>query len=172
MNRIYGSTAGDAMKRQEPRYDKDMKDVEFRPRSYRGPPQTHVPHGSDSFAWKIGAAVGIGVLFALLIFNAYERHQDRKDAEIALRMLSLEMAKLEREATEAMHRVAAPAYAAPAENIRPVPPGFRCSNGILLKREANGWTQITSRSRQLYCPEGGGVEACYYVTPRSVGCGR
>lgn len=32
------------MERQEPRSDKDTKDVEFRPRSYRGPSQLSPSH--------------------------------------------------------------------------------------------------------------------------------
>ena len=62
------------MERQEPRFDKDMKDVEFRPRSYRGPSQPPASHSNEGFAWKIGVAVGVGVLAALLIFNAYAPH--------------------------------------------------------------------------------------------------
>ena len=83
------------MERQEPRFDKDMKDVEFRPRTYRGPSLSTAPHRNEGFAWKIGVAVGVGVLAALLIFNAYERHQARRDAEEALRLIQQETAKLE-----------------------------------------------------------------------------
>ena len=62
------------MERQEPRFDKDMKDVEFRQRSYRGPSLPSASHRNEGFAWKIGVAVGVGVLAALLIFNAYAPH--------------------------------------------------------------------------------------------------
>ena len=55
------------MERQEPRFDKDMKDVEFRPRTYRGPSLPSASHRNEGFAWNIGVAVGIGVLAALLI---------------------------------------------------------------------------------------------------------
>ena len=47
------------MERQEPRFDKDMKDVEFRPRTYRGPSLSTAPHRNEGFAWKIGVAVGV-----------------------------------------------------------------------------------------------------------------
>jgi len=60
------------MELQEPRFEKEMKDVEFRPRSYRGPSLPAPSRDNDGFAWKIGVAVGIGVFAALLIFNAYE----------------------------------------------------------------------------------------------------
>lgn len=161
------------MDREEPKFtETDLSDVEFRPRSYRGPSRRERHSSSDGFAWKIGVSVGIAVLAALLIFNAYERHQARKDAEEAMLILKKELAAAERESVQALaamsRQYAAPAPATPI--LMPIPPGFRCANGILLKREANGWTQITHRSRQIYCPEGGGVAACYPVTPQSVGC--
>ncbi len=53
------------MERQEPRFDKDMQDVEFRPRFYRGPSIQFPSRDNDGFAWKIGVAVGIGVLAAI-----------------------------------------------------------------------------------------------------------
>ena len=95
------------MERQEPRFDKDMKDVEFRPRSYRGPSLSPASHRDEGFAWKIGVAVGVGVLAALLIFNAYERHQARRDAEEAVRLIQQETAKLEREMQAAIRTVEA-----------------------------------------------------------------
>jgi hypothetical protein len=85
------------VERQEPRFEKDMQDVEFRPRSYRGPSFPSPSRGNDGFAWKIGVAVGIGVLAALLIFNAYERYQARRNAEQVLQVLKQEAIKLERE---------------------------------------------------------------------------
>jgi len=48
------------MERQEPRFEKDMKDVEFRPRTYRGPLMPSAPHRNEGFAWKIDVAVGVG----------------------------------------------------------------------------------------------------------------
>jgi hypothetical protein len=156
------------MERQEPRFDKDMKDVEFRPRSYRGPSQPLPSQSGEGFAWKIGVAVGVGVLAALLIFNAYERHQARRDVEEAVRVLEQENAKLEREMQAAVRSVAVPPPR-PVPVIHPVPPGYRCAGGTLLYRDGNSWTQITARSNHVYCP-GSGVEDCYAVTPRSVGC--
>lgn len=156
------------MERQEPRFDKDMKDVEFRPRSYRGPSLPSASHRNEGFAWKIGVAVGVGVLAALLIFNAYERHQARRDVEEALRLIQQETAKLEREMQATIRTGAAPPPRL-APVIHPIPPGYRCAGGTLLYRDGNGWTQITARSNHIYCP-GSGVEDCYPVTPRSVGC--
>lgn len=160
------------MERQEPRFDKDMKDVEFRPRSYRGPSRPSSSHSSEGFAWKIGVAVGVGVLAALLIFNAYERHQARRDAEEAVRLIQQETAKLEREMQAAIRTAAVPPPR-PAPVIHPIPPGYRCTGGTLLYRDGNGWTQITARSNHVYCPlDGKSVDDCYPVTPRSVGCTR
>lgn len=160
------------MERQEPRFDKDMKDVEFRPRSYRGPSLTTASHGNEGFAWKIGVAVGVGVLAALLIFNAYERHQARRDAEEALRLIQQETAELEREMQAAIRTATVPPPR-PAPVIHPIPPGYRCTGGTLLYRDGNSWTQITARSNHVYCPlDGKSVDDCYPVTPRSVGCAR
>lgn len=161
------------MDREEPKFtETDLLDVEFRPRSYRGPSHPERRSSSDGFAWKIGVSVGIAVLAALLIFNAYERHQARKDAEQAMLSFKKEIAAAERESAQALAALSRH-YAPPAApSIKPIPPGFRCTNGTLLMREANGWTQITARSRQFYCPHGGSADDCYPVTPRSVGCGR
>ncbi|MEI2795533.1 hypothetical protein V8246_07630 [Pseudoxanthomonas sp. F11] len=160
------------MERQEPRFDKDMKDVEFRPRSYRGPSLPSTSHRDEGFAWKIGVAVGVGVLAALLIFNAYERHQARRDAEEAMRMLEQEGAKLEREMQAAIRTATGPPPR-PSPVIHPIPPGYRCTGGTLLYRDGNSWTQITARSNHVYCPlDGKSVDDCYPVTPRSVGCTR
>ena len=160
------------MERQEPRFDKDMKDVEFRPRTYRGPSLSTAPHRNEGFAWKIGVAVGVGVLAALLIFNAYERRQARRDAEEAVRLIQQETAKLEHEMQAAIRTATVPPPR-PAPVIHPIPPGYRCTGGTLLYRDGNSWTQITARSNHVYCPlDGKSVDDCYPVTPRSVGCTR
>ena len=162
------------MDREEPRWDKsDLSEVEIGPRAYRGPSHPSSVASDEYLPWKIGVAVGVAVLIALLLFNMYERHQDRKDAEQALRFLERQAADWDKELNRSLRAISAP-VSTPARvtAIKPIPPGFRCSNGVLLLREGTKWTQITSRSRQIYCPESGGVEACYYVTPRSVGCSR
>ena len=160
------------MERQEPKFDKDMQDVQFRPRSYRGPSLPSPSHDSDGFAWKIGVAVGIGVLAALLIFNAYERYQAHRDAEQVLQVLRRETAKLERKAQAAVRAVTVPPPR-PVAVIHPVPLGYRCAGGALLYRDGNSWTQITARFNHIYCPpDGKSVDDCYPVTPQSVGCVR
>ena len=161
------------MDREEQKFtETDLSDVEFRPRSYRGPSHPNRRPSSDGFAWKIGVSVGIAVLAALLIFNAYERHQARKDAEQALLAFKKELAAAERESGQALAALSRQ-YAPPAApTIKPIPPSFRCTNGTLLMREANGWTQITARSGQVYCPHSGTVDDCYPVTPQSMGCSR
>ena len=132
------------MERQEPRFDKDMKDVEFRPRIYRGPSQPSASHRDEGFAWKIGVAVGVGVLVALLIFNAYERHQARRDAEEALRLIQQETAKLEREMQAAIRTTTVP-HPRPARVIHPIPPGYRCTGGTLLQPASSSATTPTAR---------------------------
>lgn len=85
-------------------------------------------------------AVGVGVLAALLIFNAYERHQARRDIEEAVRELEQENAKLEREMQAAVRSVAVP-RSRPVPVIHPVPPGNRCTGGTLLYRDDTSWTK-------------------------------
>lgn len=158
------------MEREEPRLTStDLSDVEFRPRGYRGPSRPDRHSGSDGLAWKIGVSVGIAVLAALLIFNTYERYQARKDAEQAMLALNKVFADAEIESGKTFKALSRE-YAQPvAPAIKPIPPGYRCTNGVLVHNEGTTWTQITARSRHMYCP-GGGVDKCYYVTPRSVGC--
>ena len=160
------------MERQEPRFDKGMQDMEFRPRAYRGPSLPSPSSDNDGFAWKIGVAVGSGVLAALLMFNAYERYQARRDAEQVLQALKQETAKLEREMQAALRTVAVPPLL-PVAVIHSLPPGYRCAGGALLYRDGNSWTQITAGSNHIYCPlDGKSAADCYPVTPRSVGCAR
>lgn len=49
------------MECQEPRFDKGMTGVRFRPPSYRGPSPADTST-SDGFIWEIGAAVGGGFM--------------------------------------------------------------------------------------------------------------
>lgn len=134
------------MDRQEPTISKpDMADLEFRPTSYRGPTRPSASH--DGLVWKLSAGIGIAVLAALLLFNAYERHQDRKDAEVMLQQ------ELKRQAIERIEderflkenppvrviRVGSP----PAERYRkPLRSGERCIHGERFKRIENGWQQL------------------------------
>lgn len=150
------------MERQEPTFGSDLSEVGDRQVSY-GPPRRPASRSTDQLPWKIGVAVGVGVLVALLLFNAYERYQARRDAQEAIQVFSKEMQKLERE-------LAAARPSTPVRTIKPVPPGYRCSGGALLYREGNTWLQITVRSNHVYCPHGGTVADCYQVTPQSVGC--
>lgn len=166
------------MERQEPKLGKvDPADLEFRPRTYRGPsqPTSSINTAADRLAWKIGLAVGIGVLLALLIFNAYERAQMRRDLEQANRYFAQEMKKAERELAAVSSQVPMSSLQVPQPltvSIRPVPPGYRCAGGALLTRQNGGWTNITARHNHWYCPETGRQSDCYQVTPRSVGCVR
>ena len=163
------------MEREEPRLGKvDPADLEFRPRSYRGPsrPQAQSPSAADRLAWKLGVAVGFGVLMALLIFNAYERYQTRRDLEEAARYIDAEIKKSEKELATALQDLSAPVRSLPRQTVHPLPPGYHCSGVTLLTRQNGGWMNITERHNRWYCPEGGKQSDCYRVTPRSVGCAR
>lgn len=133
------------MDKKEPTLSKpDMADLEFRPTSYRGP--TRPTADNDGLVWKLSVGVGAAVLTALLIFNAYERYQDRKDAEAAMRMLNAELAR-QRAEEERFLREHAPVRtlqipaAAPAYT-RPLSEGERCLRGERFKRIENGWQQL------------------------------
>ena len=131
-----------------------------------------VPGDGQAGGVDVSVAVGMGVLAALLIFNAYERYQARRDAEQVLQALKQETAKLEREAQAALRTVTVPPPR-PVAVIHPIPPGYRCAGGALLYRDGNSWTQITARSNHIYCPlDGKSADDCYPVTPRSIGCSR
>lgn len=158
------------MERQEPTLGSDVSEVEFRRDAEYRPPRRPPPRSNDSLPWKIGVAVGAGVLVALLLFNAYERYQARRDAEGVARVFNEEMKKLERQLAASMPATPAPRPARRARTIHPLPPGYRCSGGALLHRSGSTWTQITARSNHVYCPHGGTVADCYQLTPQSVGC--
>lgn len=161
------------MEREEPKLGEvDPADLVFRPRSYRGPSRSAPPtSAADRLAWKLGIAVGAGVLAALLLFNTYERIQARRDAEAAMRYLDAQFKQTEKELAAIAGSHVLPARPArPA--IHPLPPGYRCSGSTLLTRQNGGWMNITERHNHWYCPEGGRQQDCYRVTPRSVGCTR
>jgi hypothetical protein len=120
----------------------------------------------DYLVLKIAA----GVLLALVLWNAYARYQERKALEAGL-------AELQRIAADpdplgwrakarqsSVERDTGPTH-------RPVPPGFRCMDGSLLKRVPDGWTQVTDRHNEWYCPHGGTVDDCYRVSAATTGCG-
>lgn len=166
------------MEREEPKLGKVVpEDLEFRPRHQHqhqggrrpGPAASSV----DGLVWKLGVAVGLGVLAALLIFNAYERMQARRDAEAAVRYLEQGLKQVEKDlqgqATAVMRQAPAPSVIA-RPRVHPLPPGYRCSGGTLLTRQNGGWMNITERHNHWYCPETGRQQDCFRVTPHSVGC--
>jgi len=134
------------MDRQEPTISKpDMADLEFRPTSYRGPTRPSASH--DGFVWKLSVGIGVAVLAALLLFNAYERHQDRRDAEAALKALNEQTARMiaEDERFLREHPPVRTIHLGPqpvAQYRTPLRPGERCIRGERFKRLANGWQQL------------------------------
>ena len=141
------------MERQEPRFDKDIKDVEFRSRSYRCTTLPSSALDNYGFAWKIGVAVGIGVLAALLISNAYERYPTRRDAEQVLQALKHETVRRESEARATVRSVAVP-MPRPANVIYLVPLGYRCAGvpcciGTVPVESRSRLDPITSTARSM-----------------------
>lgn len=130
------------MERREPEFSPD-EPIEFRPRSYRGP--TRQQRSQDEYFYlKVSVGVGLAVLVALLIFNAFDRYQDRKDAEFALKQLRAELAHQNAEDEKFIreHSIIQP-YATPERaKPRPLAPDERCINGDRLRRVNGGWQQL------------------------------
>jgi len=112
-----------------------------------------------------------GVVLGLLVWNAFERYQRQKALEEGLRELQRIAADPDPLGwrAEAARRQQA-ASRAEVDVIKPVPPGFRCEGGTLLKRIDGGWMQVTDRHNEWYCPHGGTVNDCYRVSAKSTGC--
>lgn len=134
------------MEREEPHLSKpDMDNIEFRPRSYRGPSTGHRHDTDNGLVWKLSLGVGIAVLCALLLFNAYERRQDRLDAEAALRVLNAELKKQEAEDVRFLRDHLPPRTfpaLAPTHLPRPLRSDERCIDGDRFRRINNGWQQL------------------------------
>ena len=117
--------------------------------------------------------IATGVVLGLLVWNVFDRYQQRRDIEEGLKELQRVAADpdpLELRAAAA----ASPSQNAPSRSVsnspKPVPPGFRCAGGTLLKRIEGGWMQVTDRHHEIYCPHGGTVDDCYRVSAQSTGC--
>lgn len=114
-----------------------------------------------------------GVVLGLLVWNVFDRYQQRRDMEEGLRQLQLATTELEGNGRRATAN-ASPSQNAPNRSVsnspKPVPPGFRCAGGTLLKRIDGGWMQVTDRHNEWYCPHGGPVDDCYRVSAQSTGC--
>ena len=119
--------------------------------------------------WKVAG----GVLLGLIAWNAIEGYQQRKALEEGLRELNRVAAEPDpmgwRAAAAANARQNAPNRAV-TNSLKPVPPGFRCTGGTLLKRIDGGWMQVTDRHHEIYCPHGGTVDDCYRVSAATTGC--
>lgn len=113
--------------------------------------------------------IAVGVVLGLLVWNGIEQYQRRKAVEEAM----LEIQRIAADPDPLGWRAAAARQKAnkvTAQSFKAVPPGFRCEQGVLLKRVNEGWTQVTSRSNEWYCPHGGTVDDCYRVSVETVGC--
>lgn len=79
----------------------EAKDLVFAPR-----PRSHLEarsrehertRAANAFAWRIGLAVGAGVLVALLLFNVFERRQAARDVAAITAAMETELAKGQRD---------------------------------------------------------------------------
>jgi hypothetical protein len=112
-----------------------------------------------------------GVVLGLLAWNVIERYQQRRDIEEGMKELQRIAADPDPMGwrAEANRRQSAD-NTARSVSLKPIPPGFRCEAGTLLKRIEGGWMQVTDRHHEIYCPEGGTVDDCYRVSVQSTGC--
>lgn len=114
--------------------------------------------------------IAAGVVLGLLLWNAFERYQQRKAVEHGLRELQRIAADPDPMGLRAAEAQRQSARNGPvASSLKPIPPGFRCEQRTLLKRVSGGWEQVTASSNEWYCPSGG-VDKCYQVSPQSTGC--
>jgi hypothetical protein len=112
-----------------------------------------------------------GVVLGLLIWNAFERYQHRRAIEEGMKELQRIAADPDPMGWRAAAAQRQNATNRPVANsLKPIPPGFRCEQGALLKRIEGGWMQVTSRHNEWYCPHGGTVDDCYRVSAASTGC--
>lgn len=114
--------------------------------------------------------IAVGVVLGLVLWSAYTRYQERKALEAGLAELQRIAAHPDPLGWRANARQSAAERGRGAAR-HPVPPGFRCMDGVLLKRVQDGWTQVTDRHNEVYCPQGGTVDDCYQVSATTTGCG-
>lgn len=139
------------MEREEPTLGKapDMSDIEFRPKSYQGPSREIPTARDESWIWKLAVAIGAAVLAALQIFNAFQRHQQRRDAEMVIEAMNAEMAKMavELEKNPPIRHITIDPdrlldRSGLAQPRKPLKAGERCIQGRRFERIENGWKQI------------------------------
>lgn len=141
-------------KRQEPTLGKpDLDEVEFRPRSYRGPSRHYTEQGSPQWLKAaIGLAIVIAIAMGLIEWNA-KRQAAAMTAELLRPMTSAEKkhwdeqmrreAEDDRKAVEAAVRTVridqAPVIYAPRA---PLKDNQRCISGRRYERIRNGWRDL------------------------------
>lgn len=140
------------MEREEPKIG-DMSQIEFRPRSYRGPtrPQLSSRSNNNDMVWKIAIGVFIGLcLFGMvtctgmaIVGSAVQAEQEKQvkaalqQVENAMKPLRVETQQVKNEwqrtEIERQRRAA---------QERALGPGERCIGGKRFRRVDNGWVQI------------------------------
>lgn len=132
--------------RHEPKMG-DLSEVEFRPRSYRGPSQPRNSSRPDNndMVWKIALGVFVGLcLFGmvtctgLVIVGSTVQAEQEKQAQAAVKEFvratsdpdpfGWQRAEVERQQRAAQERA--------------LQPGERCIGGKRFRRVDNGWVQI------------------------------
>lgn len=142
------------MERQEPTLGKDagLEQVEFRPRTYRGPTR---PAADQSDFWvKAGICLVVLVVVAvgLIEWNA-RRQAAAMTAELMRPMTPAEKQQLDRQLTQInaedardlanlRRQIWQEAPKAAPYIPSPLKAGERCIDGRRLQRVSNGWTQL------------------------------
>lgn len=132
------------MDRQEPKLG-DLTNIEFRPKSYRGPSRPPQRQGGNGIIWKIALGVFAGLcLFGLvtcsglIVIGSAVQQEQARQAEEAMKEFNKAIsnpdpygwrkAQLERQRQEARERA--------------LQPGERCISGKRFRRVDNGWVQV------------------------------
>ncbi len=142
------------MERQEPTLGKDagLEQLEFRPRSYRGP--THPTNEHSAFWVKAGVCLAVLIVVAMGLIEWNARRQAIAMTSALMRPMSpAEQQELDRQRAESDEEDAAvladlrrqiwqEAPKAAPYIPSPLKAGERCIDGRRLKRVSNGWTQL------------------------------
>ncbi|MDY4283821.1 hypothetical protein [Xanthomonas sp. LF06-19] len=147
------------MERQEPTLgkDEDLKELEFRPRSYRGPAK-HIASDSSDFWIRAGVCLIVLIVTAMWLIEWNARRQAAAmTAELMRPMTKNEELQLKAQA-ERFKKKIDEENAAEMESLRkalwntkeeisvyrprPLEAGERCMQGRRLQRIENGWKQL------------------------------
>lgn len=147
------------MERQEPTIGKrpELDEIEFRPRTYRGPTQRHTSNDTDIWIKaSIGLVVVVLIAMGLIEWNA-RRQAAAMTAELTRPMTPKEEAQFKAQTKKWQREMEAESAAElaqvqrtlwqdtprrPAYAPNPLRAGERCIRGDRFRRLANGWAQV------------------------------